>query len=130
MKLFYFGCWEQKGHFIHTPERSYRADTDARKAGVPWEDWTLDGGLCPGSVWDARSDRWNLNCRQPQGAAALHHKDGWTALSFWDRSVDSRTNSNSCFIAEGTHTFEEMVALAQLHFPTIWGRFPFEVKLA
>ena len=65
---------------------------------------------------------------QAEGKAALHYKGGWTALAFWDRSVDSRPGSNSVFLAEGTHQFEDMVVLAQQSFPSIMQRFKFKIE--
>ncbi|WP_437477414.1 hypothetical protein WME75_28250 [Sorangium sp. So ce1014] len=52
----------------------------------------------------------------------LHHRDGWTAISFWDRSGDERYGSSSTLIASGTHTAREMVELFEQSFPAIWER--------
>jgi hypothetical protein len=89
----------------------------------------IDGGYCPG-VDPNRKHAWQTPDHQPEGLAKLTHKDGWTLLSFWDRSVDKRNNSNSNFIQEGEFTFEQMVEQAKEKFPGIWERFKFEVKLA
>ena len=35
--------------------------------------------------------------------------DGWTALAFWDRSLDHRRNSNSAFFWKGDHNFYQML---------------------
>ncbi len=59
---------------------------------------------------------------QYQGQAVLHQKKGWTAIGFWDRTGDTRGNSNSNFMVEGTFTFDEMCALAKEAFPGIWKR--------
>jgi len=82
--------------------------------------------LCPGAanpreVWRVRS------AEQIEGAALLHYKDGWTALSFWDRSIDKRSGCNSNFFAQGTHTFEEMLEIARAHFPAVMARFTFKI---
>lgn len=60
----------------------------------------------------------------------IHRRDGWTALSFWDRSIDKRGACNSNYFAEGTFTFEEMVALAKERFPDRWACMKFEVHLS
>lgn len=52
---------------------------------------------------------------------------GWTMLTFWDRTIDERSGSNSAFILRGRLTFEETVTIAKAIFPKIWSRFPFEV---
>jgi hypothetical protein len=46
---------------------------------------------------------------------------------FWDRSIDYRGKSCSTFLAEGTHTFVELAALANVHFPTVTTRFKFPI---
>lgn len=125
MRVFYFGCIERSGHFFWSP--GPRSDGHAENI-IPWE--RVDGILCPGATGDPDRPTWQMNRPQTQGEAALHHKDGWTALAFWDRSVDERGGCNSALFAEGTHTFKEMTALFQEHFPQVWDRFKFKVQLA
>jgi hypothetical protein len=66
------------------------------------------------------------------GEALLHHRERagvtWTALAFWDRSVDDRYGSNSVFILRGALSFEEAVTLAREQFPEVWARFSFTVR--
>jgi hypothetical protein len=81
----------------------------------PWG-YKIDSGLCLKTVG-----------YEIEGIASIHQKDGWTALSFWDRSIDDRHKSNSNFLAEGTFNFEEMLAISKKHFPEIFERFKFEV---
>ena len=124
MKIYYFGCIERAGHFLwEPPDRSAHRD-----ATTPW-------GSCPdGSLAPHENPRcefvknfYGCRCSQAEGIAALHYKDGWTALSFWDRSVDTRGGCNSNFLAEGAFTFEEMVELAKQYFPIIMARFKFPI---
>lgn len=125
VKLIYFGCYRETGHFFWRPGMQY-APYDGNV--TPWG-WAIDGGLCPGA--STNPDRtWERGRPEVEGEVVLHHKNGWTALAFWDRSVDQRPGSNSVFCAEGNFTFEEMCALAQQHFPTVWSRFKFTVRLA
>jgi len=65
-----------------------------------------------------------------QGHALIHFIEGWTVLSFWDSSGDSRPGSNSNFVIKGRHSFNEMVEISKALFPTIWQRFTFEVSLS
>lgn len=108
-KMYYFGCVGQPGHFMHRPggRRDWDADT-------PWGR-TPDGTLCPAGG------------KQVEGVALIHHKDGWTALSFWDRSVDQRGGCNSNFFVAAELSFDEMVAQAKERFPQVWHRFNFDV---
>lgn len=124
MKAFYFGCWGGTGHFL-CDERGRMARRDN---GSPWTEEQLDTGFCPGMVREY--GRLVAPREQPEGAARLVHERGWTALAFWDRSVDSRGSSNSCFVLEGEHDFEATVRLARERFPSVWSRFRFDVRLA
>ena len=37
-----------------------------------------------------------------QGEAIIHHKNGWTALSLWDSTIDTRPGCSSTYLAKGT----------------------------
>lgn len=100
----YLGCIADTGHTLLTEELGSRFDFSERRA---------------------------LSVEhQIEGVAKVHHLGGWTALAFWDRSVDSRPGSNSVFIFRGELTFDAAVARAKEKFPTVWGRLQFEVKEA
>lgn len=134
-KVLYFGRWGAPGHFLfeetgHTsrhPLPEALRSLDGNFAGDPAKvKYWLDGIYGKKTVphWDEKD--------QEQGLARLWTIEGWTLISFWDRSADQRGGSNSTFLAEGMHSFEEMVALAARHFPTIWKRITsaFEVRPA
>jgi len=111
--MYYFGCIRESGHYLWD-EHCHSAGR-AERSAIPWGD-ERDAGLCPKG-------------HQHEGHAALHYKDGWTALAFWDRSVDHRTGSNSNFFAVGTYDAHTMLALVRERFPTIWKRFGFDVRV-
>lgn len=119
---FYFGCVGRSGHYMH--DAGLRHSWEAPQ---PWK--RIDGVLQPGCTF-TKYIGWKSPRKQPEGLAAIHHKDGWTALSFWDRSVDKRGNCNSTFFFKGTHRFGTMCQLAGKHFPSVWSRFSFKVRLA
>lgn len=113
--MLYFGPWDGLGHFMHM-EEGRRPPREQKKEG-PWDPFKPggpDGGLQPEGP-------------QEEGKALLHHKDGWTALAFWDRTVDHRGNSCSTYIAEGVFTFTEMVEMAKTRFAPRWNKMKFEV---
>lgn len=136
MRSFYFGCWECPGHRLWhrgsggTPIQTYdRGESERRLLGVsaimrdgpttgeiPWG-YSLDGGLLKG-----RS--------HAEGEAVVEQRDGWTALSFWDRSVDSRPGSCSTFVFDAPLAPEEALAAAREAFPPVFERLEFEVVLA
>lgn len=121
MRVFHFGCSNhESGHYLHSPE--IPRDLEERRAlsnitrTNPWGR-QIDGGLCPKNT-------------QMEGYALIHRKDGWTALAFWDRSVDSRPGSNSVFLADVDCDFAELLRVAYENFPDIVARFRFPITEA
>lgn len=136
--MFYFGCWTDRtgrseiGHYLRDRWGHRPRDLDS----LDWPDafgddgWFLDLRFCPnvGPSLPRPASPWVSKGPQVEGEAALHHVEGWTVISFWDRSVDTRGGCNSAFLQRGTWTFEEMVAQARILYPQIWARFKFEVR--
>lgn len=114
MDNFYFGCWDRPGHFLFLPN-GWQAHGSNVPKDFPCRDGALDGGFLP------------PNLPQNEGRASLWHVSGWTILTFWDRSVDSRTGCCSAFVMRGDLTFEQAVATSRNVFPGIWKRFTFDV---
>jgi len=124
--MVYFGPYRESGHYFFTEEGVCHSGD--RYQDVPWTAAEIDGSLQPGRVlW---RDHWTQRGPMREGEALLHHKDGWTALSLWDSSVDTRPGSSSTYISKGTFTFEEMVALAKKRFSERWNRMKFEVRFS
>lgn len=115
MKSYYFGCRNTggMGHFLIDEFGESKGLELLKK--LPWG-LSIDGGLC------------EKDYGQSEGIAQIHHKDGWTVLAFWDRSVDTRPNSNSAFIVDKIMNFDQMIDLAKEKFPSIWARYGFEVR--
>lgn len=123
--MFYFGPWSEAGHYLtHEGGQSVRRD---ERDTLPWNEWKgeVDGKLQPHSK-DCNS-RPYCGCTQTEGIALLHYKDGWSALSFWDRSVDNRGGCNSTYFAKGIFTFEQMVEMARTRFAYRWNKMNFQV---
>ena len=134
--MYYFGPWDSAGHSLHLESGAHpRPIADS----FPWSPagYDIDGKLQPSA--DAPDHRINrasgvlstVGHAQTEGEALLHYRDGWTALAFWDRSVDARASSNSTYFAEGVYSFEQMVELASTRFAKRWDRHKdrFQVKL-
>lgn len=131
MRIFYYGCRNNTpGHYWFKPgfinaDKEAAGDSTHSKGTevgcVPWR-WDVDGGLQP-MVSSKKGKTWYA----PEGKALRHVKDGWTALAFWDYSVDSRMGSCSTFVAEGEFKFDQMLEGAKQNFPEVFERFNFEV---
>ena len=121
MRVFYFGCVGIAGHYMHDAALRH-----VWESGPPWAvgRGEVDAKLAPHRP-DCKMRSYCPCTGDEQGRAAIHHKDGWTALAFWDRTGDARNGSNSVFFAEGTHDFGGMVVIASEKFPTIVRRFKF-----
>jgi hypothetical protein len=56
----------------------------------------------------------------PQGYYLIHHINGFTFMSWWDRNQgDERGACNSTFILEGTHDAVKMFDELVVHFPHV-----------
>lgn len=111
LDVYYYGPIRSAGHYLWVSDtKSYHIYNHPH----PWGS-KIDGSLTPQD-----NDR--------EGEALIHHKDGWTALSFWDRTVDKRGGSHSTYIANKTLNYDEMVDLAKKTFPKRWGVMNFEVR--
>jgi hypothetical protein len=136
VRTFYYGCWQRAGHYLWhrandgTPMKMYdQGASDRRLLGItrnslggptqgeiPWG-YCLDGGILKGTSGK-------------QGEAIVDHRDGWTALSFWDSSVDSRPGSCSTFVFDERLEPADALRLARELWTPIFDRFGFEVALA
>jgi hypothetical protein len=111
-KMFYCGCHGDTGHYVWSEDgwRSYKLWKEQ-----PWGN-AIDGGLQP--------PKWRDN-----GMTRFTQKHGWSALSWWDNSIDTRPGSHSTFVVEGTHSAEEVLAMARNRFPWVFSRFKYEIVL-
>lgn len=113
MTCLYFGVWEagEAGHYLYRPGGSF-AGRDAERS-LPFAPHILDSNLLP------------QEGEQREGVVHRCVINGWTVLTFWDRSGDSRGCSNSAFIIEGEHATVAGLDIARERFPTIVTRFKF-----
>ncbi len=114
-EVLYFGCIGDAGHYVH----GTLSHGNYRKA-------------LPSSIYPKIDSGFLPREQQRQGQAQLCKLDGWTFITFWDRTVDTRPGSNSAFLAEGDFSFDEVCAFAADRFPLVWKRITdaFPVVLA
>ena len=114
-EMLFFGAVKQPGHFLWRPS-GCRAG-HAFENALPFSYGILDAGLIP------------KRAEQTEGHAGRSAVNGWTIVSFWDRSVDGRGMSNSAFVYPAEMSFDEMVRLSRIQIPWFWERVKFEVVL-
>ena len=133
---YYFGPIGEAGHFWWSSD-TQRASYDG-PPGHPWG-FSVDGRLAPRvpplprnevGAYDHQSREYHRSVEAPQGRAALLWVQGWTAVSFWDRSVDKRGASNSAFVIhESNLSFDLVMMRARADFPKRCAVMGFEVVM-
>ncbi len=121
-RVFFFGC-QHSGHHLYGPRvAGDNAVVDiAPESSTPWKLTEIDGHAQPNCAMYSRA--WQVPAdAQVLGGGLLHHRAGWTMLSFWDRSKDLRHGSNGNFIIEGTHAFAAACAHTKAAWPRTWLR--------
>lgn len=135
VRFYFHGIWSDCGHHWHPAARYMADESQFYPTGCPFapRGQSVDGTLCR---YPNERNRYpcysEVKNEQIEGLARLHHKDGWTAIAYWDRSSkDTRYGCNTAFVAEGTHSFDRMLALARHHFPHVIARTvgKFEIRL-
>ena len=127
-KVYYFGVANGDcGHFCYEKPWT-QIGYSTRNTFSPWKYYDLDGKLAPVLNPEKANPETNkyyyLDRKEaPQGQVKVHHKDGWTALSFWDRTQDPRGASNSSFLIDKIVDFKEGIELAQASWPQLFKRF-------
>jgi hypothetical protein len=109
MRVYYFGCWENYGHYLKDHQG---INISYLNNDLPWDQ--IDGVLCP------------VDTRK-QGVVKIHHKEGWTAAAFWDNSIDSRPMSNSVLFYEDLLGITAIIEEFKKIFPKIYKRFDFKL---
>jgi len=141
IRCFYFGCWNQSGHYLFAPGGHEPPYADRERVVYYSESdgelLHLDGTLAPrrlgarfggGLWWQGKSatrrerDIWGMGSGEYRQGQFLRHEldNGFTAISWWDRTQgDKRGACNSTILLEGVHTTEEMLAALTKHFPHV-----------
>lgn len=102
------------GHYLYDP----RGHCEERRA-LPPALQRLDG------VWCFPVPRTPEECRfgtprtvdQTEGRGHIHYVDGWTVVSWWDRSEDWRRGCCAVFLIEGRHMWADALVAAREAFP-------------
>ncbi len=119
MKLLYYGCWPGAGvgHGLYEP-----GGKSIYLRLHPLSN-SMDSGFLTMAGAPDKEDRQGWVYVTRIGTA-------WTILSFWDRSGDHRGNSNSNFVADGMHSYDEVMEAARAQFPTVFARATFPIVRA
>jgi len=116
-----WGCGQTGGHNLHLPDGNpHYVHRGLVKLPEALAVWKLDSNFCRDPEYrivDSRAHAKRDPSPQNQSEGFLVHQDGWTLLAVWDRTGDSRPNSNAVFLVAGEHAFEAVLALAEQEFP-------------
>lgn len=132
---FYFGCWNEAGHFLFAPGGRMVSWQESKKIDTYGPGHHLDGSLAPRLdragkiVWGGSAATVEEGVRighrsveYPQGQFLRHVlPNGFTALSWWDRAQgDRRGACNSTILLRGERVTEEVLAAGRRHFPHVF----------
>lgn len=119
IRVLFFGvrAGERAGHYLHA-SGGYVAEHKL-EALLPEPLRRLDGVWCHPRPMTREEIRSGAYARgdDTQGRAYIHHVEGWTVVSWWDRSADPRGGCCAAFAAEGRRPFAHMLAFARANFP-------------
>ncbi len=103
-KLFYFGCYQQKGHFLYGPGgHSIHNYNRVQLPGLNTDILTRPDAIFPPQKY---LSGYNESIVPPV-----------RIVSWWDTSLDHRPGSNSTLIGYGYDTGEQMLDDAEINFP-------------
>lgn len=115
-EIYYFGCVRNIGHYLFKPsERGPVQPHGPESRKMAWAR-ICDGGLGLGDDEEP----------QDEGRGTWAYIRGYSIVSFWDRTVDSRGGSTSSFLLKGMHSFATVIHTAENFFPNIFKRFNFK----
>jgi hypothetical protein len=127
LEAYYFGCWDDSGHYWHTSNIKPYLPSRKIDERVPegLRRGKIDSGFCPGVL---RGEKYR-NQPEEVGDARITHMDGWTVMAWWDRSIDHRPGSNSAIVAEGKWDLTCMMEIGNVQFSSIMKRQTSPIKL-
>lgn len=103
------------GHYLHLPTGTPYITVDEQ----PWGR-KIDGGLMNDANFGKNTE--------PDGRLVFAQRDGWSALSFWDRSGDSRPGSVTVFLVHELIDRDQLLARARGQWPEWFARPGFPIK--
>lgn len=125
MQVYYFGTLLRAGHVLRSADGHRVTDVEASRLprrGTLWHAGAqFDGHFAPGRRRKG-GDAYPIEEDQIEGWAELTHNQGYTVLSWWDRSQDVRYGCNASIIASGTHDEAGMLEIGRRCFVQIMGR--------
>ena len=111
MDVYYFGCLDDRGgHFAWEAEGRVSRTNPMRDLIQ-----RTDGLFPPLGL-------------EEEGIICCHFVHGFTVVAWWDRSIDTRGQSNSAFWIQGEHTASEALEIARKGFPGVFGRLTYELR--
>ena len=124
--IYFRGIWpgNEGGHFTFAPTGGMLLLRDGKQN--PWSDSIGAGYLvAAGQVMTEMNSAWRdywKKQEEPEGVRFHAQRDGWTLVSWYDRSADDRSHSIAAFVIEALLSAEEAEQYARSRFPVIFWR--------
>lgn len=140
MKAYFFGCWNESGHFWWLPDGQRLRFDEENLLVFPF----IDGGYAPrrwkeghfiyrhlvknalvcfrgeGETDEVQRRIESDTIEHPQGQFLVHYIRGFSLMSWWDRTQgDTRANCNSSLVVEGIHNSTDLHLALLQSFPHV-----------
>lgn len=132
-RVWFFGAWspDNIGHYFYAPsglKAPHPIENRILAALVPVDASHIDAMLPP----PRDRNETATAMAEPTDIGRVHCRGGFTALAWWDRGGDKRSNSNSAIIVETTAPlgFDELLRLGVAAFPHLADRLPLREYVA
>ncbi len=112
--VYYYGCWDNCFNSFYLPDGDELSLGDHGQL----KELLAHDGI---SIFDIGDSRLVGDLpRGAEGQAHLFHMNGWTYVTFWNKSYDSRNGNHSDFFTQGIWDFDTMCRIARQEYPMLW----------
>ncbi len=111
--VYYYGCWDSRCNSYYLPDGDQLSSRDHDQL----KELLVSDGLSIFTIGDRLVT--NLPVRA-EGQAHLLYMNGWTYLTFPNKSYDPRDGNHSDFFTQGIWDLDTMCRIARQEYPMIW----------
>jgi len=111
--VYYYGCWDSRCNSFYLPDGGQLSPRDHDQL----KELLVRDCLSIFTIGDRLMTDLPVSA---EGRAHLFHMNGWTYLTFPNKSYDPRDGNHSDFFTQGIWDFDTMCRIAQQEYPMIW----------